>query len=252
MAESVLIPLCLLFMIIAFVYGSVGLGGGSSYTALLFLFGFSHVVIPTVSLSLNTVVSSSAAWQYFRAGHVRWRLIWPFLVTSIPAAYLGGSLEISARVFQVLLMATLVLVAARIYLWEEPNVVRPHAGSTQIFISMVLGGALGFVAGVVGIGGGIYLVPLILILGLGEMKEAAAAGAVFIFINSISGLMARIGTFDFPTELILPLGISVLIGGGLGSWLGASRYRAGTLQRILGVIILAAIGLLIRKLFFGG
>jgi len=250
MAEPSLILLCLLFMTIAFVYGSVGLGGGSSYTALLFLLGFSHVVIPTVSLSLNTIVSSSAAWHYFRAGHVRSRLVWPFLVTSIPAAYIGGSLEISARVFQALLLATLVLVAARIYLREEPDFVHARSAGARMAISLLLGAVLGFVAGVVGIGGGIYLVPLILILGLGEMKEAAAAGAVFIFINSISGLIARAGTFDFPIELILPLGISVLIGGGLGSWLGAGRVRSRTLQRILGVIILAAIALLIQKLFF--
>lgn len=252
MIDPYLIVLCLLFMTVAFVYGSVGLGGGSSYTALLFLFGFSHVVIPTVSLSLNTIVSSSAAWQYFRAGHVRGRLVWPFLVTSIPAAYFGGGLQISARVFQALLMATLLLVAARIYLWKEPEMVRLRSGSVRIVISLVLGAVLGFVAGVVGIGGGIYLVPLILILGLGEMKEAAAAGAVFIFINSISGLIARAGAFEFPAGIILPLGISVLIGGGLGSWLGASRYRARTLQRVLGVIILAAIVLLGRKLLFQG
>ncbi|NNF03059.1 MAG: TSUP family transporter, partial [Rhodothermales bacterium] len=122
----------------------------------------------------------------------------------------------------------------------------------RIGISLVLGAMLGFLAGVVGIGGGIYLVPLIVILGLGEMKEAAAAGAVFILINSTAGLIARAGAFEFPTDIILPLGLSVLVGGLLGSWLGATRNSARALQRILGVIILAAIILLARRLLFSG
>lgn len=233
---------------ISFAYSSVGLGGGSSYTALFAVFGLAYQVIPTASLSLNTIVSLTASIQFARSGHLKFSILWPFLITSVPMAFFGGRLQLSEAVFQILLLVTLAAVAARIYFWKEP--VPRHRGSRafKLGMSLAIGSILGFIAGAVGIGGGIYLVPLILILGIGKTKEAAATGAVFILINSVTGLWARANAYDVPLDLIFPMALAVLVGGVLGSRLGAGRWEARRLQKILGAIILVAIVMLMRKL----
>jgi len=240
-----LIPL---FLFISFSYSSVGLGGGSSYTAVLSIVGLSQVLIPTVSLSMNIIVTASATIQFLRHGHLKWGILLPFVIASVPAAYFGGSLQLSEGVFQSILLVSLVAVAARIYLWKDPILQFPDSRIFRIGLSLFLGGMLGFIAGSVGIGGGIYLVPLIIVTGIAEMKTAAATGAAFILINSIAGLVARSGWTQMPWDLIVPLGITALIGGMAGSFLGSSRWEPKTVQRILGIVILVAIVLLGQKL----
>lgn len=236
------------FLAVSLVYSSVGLGGGSTYTALLAIFGVSHRIIPTVSLTLNTVVTLLASVNYIRHGHARMRLIAPFVATSIPMAYVGGSLELSAQLFYVLLLITLALVAARIYLWSEPRLQLELSRAAKLAVSLGLGALLGFVAGAVGIGGGIYLVPLIIILGLGDEKEAAATGAVFILLNSVSGLGARLQQHVPEPADIAPLVAAVVLGALVGSQMGAAVFQKRTVRRLLGLVILVAIALLIHRL----
>ncbi|GMQ82149.1 MAG: sulfite exporter TauE/SafE family protein [Rhodothermia bacterium] len=238
----------LLFLGIAFMYSSVGLGGGSSYTALLTIFGVSYIVIPTVSLSLNLIVTLAGSINFIRRKHARFGLIWPFLVTSIPAAYLGGSLHLSQTIFGWLLFISLIFVAARIYLVEDLKLGFELSDLTKSVLPFGLGGLLGFLAGAVGIGGGIYLVPLIILFGLGKEKEAAATGAIFIWINSLFGIIARVQVHEITYSDYLPLIGAVAIGGFFGSYLGASRISPKVIQRILGIVILVALVLLVRKL----
>lgn len=242
--------LSLAALAIAFSYSSVGLGGGSSYTALLAIVGFSYLLIPSFSLALNTIVTLGATIQFWRHKHLKWSILAPFVLTSMPAAYLGGSLELSENVFQLLLLGSLITVAARIYLWKDPVFKIPRSRSFQLWLSLGLGLVLGFIAGTVGIGGGIYLVPIIVLTGIGTEKQAAAAGAAFILINSIVGLTARAQLVDLPLDQLVPLGASVFVGGLLGSHLGAGHWQSKTLQKVLGAIILVAIVLLVRKVFF--
>ena len=252
--DELIIPLwtlAILFFGVSFCYSAVGLGGGSSYTALMTIFGVSHLVIPSTSLTLNLVVTFVGSINFIRHGHARVRLILPFLVASIPMAYLGGSLELPKEVFHWILLSSMVLVAARIYLWEKTTLQLQLGTAGQWALSLLLGALLGLVAGIVGIGGGIYLVPLIIVFGLGSEKEAAACGAIFIWINSLSGLIARIQAHAFDLRSILPLVVAVLIGGTLGSHLGSSRLAPRIMQRWLGVIILVAIALLIGKIARG-
>ena len=241
--------LSLLFCLVAFAYSSVGLGGGSSYTAIMAILGVSTVAIPMISLTLNLLVTIVGSINFIRSGHVRMKLLFPFLLSSIPMSYLGGSLQLPKELFYWILLATLFFVALRLYVWEQATI-KLNIGSTgKTALSLAAGSILGLIAGIVGIGGGIYLVPLIIVLGLGTEKEAAACGAIFILLNSVSGLIARLqfNSIDLD-QIILPI-IAVLIGSASGSFMGAVRYRPLTMQKVLGAVILVAIVFLTRKVF---
>jgi len=244
----ILIPL---FAFIAFVYSSVGLGGGSSYTAVLTIVGMTYVLIPTISLTLNIVVTTGATIQFVRNGHLRWRILVPLLVASVPAAWVGGRLQLPETTFQILLLLTLVAVAARIYLWKDPVFDFPSSKAFRLTASLVIGAVLGFVAGAVGIGGGIYLVPVLIMTGVASTREAAATGAAFILFNSVTGVLARASWTDMPWDFLVPLGVTVAIAGFVGSHYGSSRWPSRTIQRVLGVVILIAIALLVQRLATG-
>ncbi len=231
----------LIFLVVALVYSAVGLGGGTTYVALLALTGMDHQQLPTISLSLNLVVTSVGIYNFRRQGHIRFGLIWPFLITSLPMAYLGGSLQLSRVTFLWLLFVTLLFVAARIYLWREVTF-NLHLNDPGRLATMLASGAvLGFVAGTVGIGGGILLVPLLIILGLAGERQAAGAGAVFIWVNSAVGLISRYHRGAFDPVLIAPLIVAVIVGAGIGSYLGAARLKPRAVQQVLGIVILMAL-----------
>ena len=237
----------LLFVLVAFIYSSVGLGGGSSYTALMAIFGMSYLNIPTTSLALNLIVTSIGVINFWRNGHGRLGLIGPFMLTSIPMAYLAGTLILSKNIFQLLLLITLMLVVIRIYFLNNLQFSFQLSGAKKWVFILGLGAVLGFVAGTVGIGGGIYLVPLIIMFGLGSEKEAAAAGAMFIWVNSLAGVIARSPDM-FDADFILPLAGAVIVGGFGGSYLGAVRFDAKTIQKVMGTIVIIAIIFLLRDI----
>ncbi len=241
-------PFAIAFFFVALLYSSVGLGGGSSYTAILAIAGVAPAIIPTTSLALNVIVASLGLASFTRAGYFRPKLILPFLLVSMPMAYLGGQLVLPERIFQWLLLGTLVAVAARIYLVGELHSGLELAAGGRLAVCLALGAVLGFVAGAVGIGGGIYLVPLLVFLNLASEREAATAGAVFVLLNSLAGLLPRIQTGALEASWLLPLGIAVLAGGVLGSYLGSVRFKPRTVQRVVGAVVLLAIAVLLRRL----
>jgi hypothetical protein len=248
--ETLIIDISLLaaiFALVAFFYASVGLGGGSSYTALLALTGASTAAIPLVSLTLNLVVTTIGSAVFLFRGHGRLRLIAPFLVSSIPMAYLGGGLHLPPRLFYLVLMLSLAFAALRIYF---PGNTRPLALSdhSKILLALGCGALLGLIAGIAGIGGGVYLVPLIILLGLGTAKEAAACGAFFIWVNSAAGLLPRMQQSPLDLRDLAPLIAAVILGGMAGSLLGAGRFEPRTMQKILGGILLVAIFFLGKKI----
>lgn len=237
-----------LFFLVAFAYSSVGLGGGSSYTALMAIMGFSVLTIPMVSLSLNFLVTLIGSFNFIRYKHARLKLILPFIVSSIPMAYLGGALQLPKELFYWLLLISLVFVALRIYFLSNVSLTLDLSARGKLVIAFISGAILGLIAGIVGIGGGIYLVPLIIILGLGSAKEAAAAGVIFIWVNSLAGLISRFQHNAIDLTEYIPLIIAVIIGGSLGSFVGAARYPPKVMEKVLGIIIIVAIGFLTRKL----
>jgi len=239
--------LALLFLTVAFVYSSVGLGGGSSYTALMAITGVSYLLIPTITLILNLFVTSVGSFNFIRKKHARPTLILPFFVGSIPLSYLGGSLKLPREIFYWILLISLIFVAIRIYILENTAMSVCIGQPQKIILSFIAGCVLGFVAGTVGIGGGIYLVPLIIIFGLGTPKEAAACGVVFVWANSLSGLTARFQHYVMDPKVFLPLIVAVIIGGFLGSFIGSSKLSPKAMEKWLGGIILVAILFLAKK-----
>jgi len=242
--------LAALFFIVAFIYSSVGLGGGSSYIALMAIFGISTLTIPMISLSLNLLVTSIGSYNFIINKHANIKLILPFLITSIPLAFVGGALKLPTEIFYWVLLVSLIFVAARIYFWKNVTINFNFTQKEKIILSLIAGSLLGLIAGIVGIGGGIYLVPLIIILGLGSEKEAAACGAIFIWLNSFAGLLSRLQYNSIDVTNYIPLIIAVLVGGALGSYMGSFKFSAKTMDKMLGSVILVAIFFLTKKLLF--
>ena len=243
--------LAAIFAAIAFTYAAVGLGGGSAYTALLVIANLPAASIPTIALTMNLIVTSAGGSQFVRGGHARPGLITPFLISSIPAAYLGGALQLSETLFQVLLLISLAALLPLLLLPKTQTRRPPSGTGTFVLTALVGGGFLGFLAGAAGIGGGIYLAPLIVVLGLGTVQQAAACGAIFIWTNSVAGLIARAQHHVVPWEQLTLFGSIVLVSGIVGSRLGARRLSASTLEKILSLVIAVAIVLLAHRLWTG-
>ena len=250
MEELLISPywLAVIFLFVALVYSTVGLGGGTSYAALLAIFGAAPLAIPTISLILNVLVSLIVSIAFIRAGHARWKLIGALLLASAPMAYLGGWLEIAEELFYLVLIAVLLLVAARIFLWPRPSLEINWTDTIRLAAVILLGATIGFLSGLIGIGGGIFLIPALVILGLTDEKEAAAAGGVFVFINSLAGLTAHLQVFVPAPGDVLPLVAAVILGSLAGSYLGAIRLKRRTIQLVMGGIVLFAALVLIFQL----
>jgi uncharacterized membrane protein YfcA len=236
------------FLLVAVAYASVGLGGGSSYAALMVVFGFSSLSIPNLSLLLNLLVTTVSCFNFIRRGHLRIDLIAPFIVLSLPMAWLGGALQVPEQVFRLLMALSLVVVLVRIYAWNNTAIAHRFSRRQVVMIALALGAVLGFLAGVIGIGGGIFLVPAILLLGLGDMKQAAACGVVFVWLNSFAGLISRSQYNFVDFSNYLPLIVAVLLGGTIGSLIGSSRIESRSLEKVLGLVIVVAVVLLLRSL----
>lgn len=239
--------LTVLFFMVAFTYSSVGLGGGSSYTALMVIFGMNTLAIPMISLLLNLFVTSLGSFNFIRNKHGKIKLIVPFLISSMPMAYVGGALKLQKEIFYWVLLLSLIFVAVRIYFWQNSTIKLNIEQKGKFFISLLAGSVLGLVAGIVGIGGGIYLVPLIIILGLGTEKQAAACGAVFIWFNSLSGLISRCQYNSIEITSYFPLIVAVIAGGFTGSLMGSFKFSPKIMEKILGSVILIAIFFLAKK-----
>lgn len=241
--------LAVAFFLIAFAYSSVGLGGGSSYTALMIIIGMSTLTIPMLSLTLNLFVSSIGSFNFIRQKHARFDILLPFAITSMPMAYLGGALHLPKEVFYWILFVSLLFVLLRIYGLKNTSLNLNLTKNSKLVVSLVSGLIFGFIAGTVGIGGGIYLVPLIVILGLGSQKEAAAIGIIFVWLNSFSGLLSRLQYNSIDLMPYIPLIVAVILGGTLGSYMGATHFSAKKMEKILGLIIFVALIFLAKKLF---
>lgn len=228
----------LLIGIMAFLYASVGHGGASGYLALMALFGTSPTLMKSSALILNVFVSLIAFIQYYRAGHFRWNLFWPFVITSIPLSYIGATLPITDSLYKKLLAVALAIAIARM-LFQPVD--KKETKPVVLWLSLVIGAAIGLLSGMLGIGGGIILSPVILLLGWGRVKETAAVSALFIFVNSMSGLYGLFQKGFVPNTQLSTWLIAALIGGTLGAYQGSFKFNLQTLRYILASVLLIAV-----------
>lgn len=236
------------FFIIAFLHSSVGLAGGSSYTAFMAIFGMPTTIIPSISLSLNTLVSSISSFNFTKNKHLRASLLWPFLLSSIPMTTLGAHIQLPKLWFYCILMITLALCLLRFIIKDDITALYSLSDRQKTLLSLIIGAVLGFLAGCIGIGGGIYLIPCILLFGLGNAKEAAACAAIFILVNSIIGLASKWHLNLVSWQMIWSALLCVGTGGALGSWLGATTWGTRTLKKAIALVLAIACVLLLIKI----
>jgi hypothetical protein len=239
--EWIVVLLAAGMLVAAFGYASVGHGGASAYIAAMALVGIAPAEMRPIALLLNVLVSSLGTWKFYRAGYFRWRLFWPFAVVSIPMAYLGGAITLPGQAYKVLV--GLVLLYAAWQLWrsgksgEEMREVRePPLGW-----AMAIGAAMGLLAGLTGVGGGIFLSPLLLMLGWAGTKQTSAVAAPFILVNSIAGLAAVfVAKGAVLPSYVWILGAAVLAGGWLGAEYGSRRFANPVVRRVLAIVLALA------------
>ncbi len=238
---DVLIYLIPLFFLTALLYSTVGLGGGSTYLALLALFSFPYMAMPKVALVCNIVVVAGGCYFFIKAGHLSLRKILPFLVTSIPAAYLAGRIPVEKTVFLWLLAVSLGVAGTRMLIADKSFQVRTHVTWKRAWLTgLPIGAVLGALSGLVGIGGGIFLAPVLFLLGWAHAKEVAASASVFILVNSTAGLVGQLskGAWAIDLNILVPLGLAVFFGGQIGSRLGSGVISKLLLQRVTAALIL--------------
>jgi len=238
MELTLLIPL---FLITALLYSMVGFGGGSTYLALLALFGVSYTYIPSTALICNIIVVSGGCYFFIKEKHFKLKYVLPFLITSMPLAYLGGSLEINKNTFFLLLALSLLIASARMFLSDNKFKREQNVSTKAIWgFGLPIGALLGFLSGVTGIGGGIFLAPVLYLLGWTKAKTVAASASFFILVNSLAGLSGQFykNSFTIDWELILPLAIAVFIGGQIGSRLSAKNLSLTLLKRLTASLVL--------------
>lgn len=233
--------LALSFALIAFVYASVGFGGGSSYLALLAVVGLPFQEIRLTALLCNVVVVTGGTWIFFQNRQLDGRKILPLVAVSIPAAFLGAKMRISQETF--FLMLGLSLIAAAVLLWFQPKPLADNAVSaSKPMRDGLLGGSIGLLSGMVGIGGGIFLSPLLHLLRWDVARKIAATASVFILVNSLAGLAGQLSRLpaDLNWPRILLLGAAVLMGGQVGSRVSMARFNPLLIRRVTAVLVLAA------------
>lgn len=238
----------LALFVVAALYASVGHGGASGYLALMALFGMSALMMKASALTLNLFVSAISFYAYYRQGYFKFKLLLPFIVGSIPMAFIGARLHIDPTVYKVILGLFLVVAVARMLLQpkEKSQAIIPF----HFLLAIIIGAFLGFFSGMIGIGGGIILSPVLLLLGWAHVKETAAVSAIFIFLNSTAGLAGLYTTgIHVNSEIILWIG-AALAGGLVGSHLGAAKLSFTGLRYLLAMVLLLASFKLITPSFF--
>jgi uncharacterized membrane protein YfcA len=235
--ESIYIFYILLF-IVAFLYASVGHGGASGYLALMAIYAVSPEVMKPTALLLNLFVSLTAFIQFYRGKHFKWPIFLPLALASIPMAFLGGMISLEDDIYKKVLGALLLIPVFRFLIYKNSSAL--DLQKNTIFLSILIGAGIGFLSGLIGIGGGIILSPVLLLLRWTDQKQTAAISALFIFVNSCSGLAGHLYKgISFSPDMISYVGIA-FVGGLLGSYLGSLKFNQNILKNTLAIVLLVA------------
>ena len=236
-----MIILSILFFITAILYSSVGFGGGSTYLALLLIWNIPYYIFPVIALFCNILVVTGNSINYIRAGNHNIKLLIPFLIGSIPFSFLGGTLIVNKEIFEILLFIVLSIAGLLLMInnksYEKKEI---KVKKLNFIISFLIGSILGIVSGIVGIGGGIFLSPILFLLKADSPKNIATSASLFILINSISGIFGQLSKENILNEVLLywPLFFAVIIGGFLGNFLNLKIFSSRVLVLITSVLVI--------------
>ena len=233
-----------LLAIVAFLYSSVGHGGASGYLAVMAIMGIAPPLMKSSALLMNLAVSLFSFYGFYRAGFFKLKLFLPFAIASIPMAYLGGTMTLSDSIYKkILAVCILISIARLLYQFKQEET---ENKDVPIWAGLTAGGIIGLISGMIGIGGGIILSPLMLLMKWAKLKETAAVSALFIFINSSSGLYGQImkGGFQIPENLQWAI-LATIFGGLLGSYFGSQKFNLPTLRYMLAMGLFIACAKLI-------
>ena len=228
----------ILLFFVAFFYASVGHGGASGYLALMAIFSFSPEVMKPTALLLNLFVSLTSFIQFYRGGHFRFKLFLPFAIASIPMAYVGGLITVQIEVYKKILGFLLLIPIIRFLFFANIRV--EEIRKSNIALSVIIGGLIGFLSGLIGIGGGIILSPVLLLLKWADMKQTAAISALFIFVNSLSGLAGQLSKgIHFSPDMFAYV-IIAFVGGICGAYFGSLKFNQNILKYLLAIVLIMA------------
>jgi uncharacterized membrane protein YfcA len=228
-------------LVAAFAYASVGHGGASAYIAAMALAGIAPADMRPIALTLNILVSAIATYKFAHAGYFRWRLFWPFAAVSVPLAFIGGAISLPGHAYKILVGVVLIYAAWQLWRSAKAGDEMREVREPPITLAMVVGAVLGLLAGLTGVGGGIFLSPLLLIAGWAGTKQTSAVAAPFILVNSIAGLAAgfTMKSATLPAQVWI-LAVAVLAGGWLGAEYGSRRFTNPLIRRMLAVVLAVA------------
>ena len=248
-----MIILSIFFFITAILYSSVGFGGGSTYLALLLIWDTPYYIFPLIALFCNIIVVTGNSVNYIRAGNHNLKILLPFLIGSIPFAYIGGTLIINKEIFEILLFLVLSVAGSLLLMnnkaYENKDIT---VKKLNIFISVIIGSLLGLISGIVGIGGVIFLSPILFLLKADKPKNIITTASLFILVNSISGIFGQFTKDNIINEFVMywPLFLSVFIGGLIGNYLNLKIFSNRVLALITSFLVIFVAARMAFKIFF--
>lgn len=221
------------------LYSSVGHAGASGYLAVMALFGLAPDTMKPTALVLNILVATIAAVQFHRAGYFSWNTFWPFAISSIPFAFIGGSMSIPGNIYKQI-VGLVLLFAAYHFFSKKQSAIAKASKQIPVLVAILAGAGIGLLSGMVGVGGGIFLTPLILYMGWAGTKQTAGVSAMFILVNSIAGIAGHLSSVKFLPDMIYILGFAAVLGGTIGSYMGSRRFANATIYQLLAVVLVIA------------
>jgi uncharacterized membrane protein YfcA len=238
-ATVLALTIAALIFIVALLYSTVGHAGASGYLAIMALFGMSAVVMKPTALALNILVAVIGSARFYRAGFFSWRTFWPFAVASIPASFIGGSLTLPVPIYKSIVGVVLLYSAVRLFL-DAGSADARKTKLAPIWVALIIGAGIGLLSGLTGVGGGIFLSPVLLLMGWANTKETSGVSAAFILVNSVAGLMGHISAVSYIPADITYWAPAALIGGWIGTELGTRLLPVAGLRRWLSAVLALA------------
>ena len=227
-----------LLFLVAVLYASVGHGGASGYLALMALFSVAPNVMKPTALLLNLFVSATSFIQFYRGNHFKWKLFLPFAIASIPMAFLGGLILVDGSIYKKILGLLLLIPVVRFLIFPQFDI--SEIKKSNVVLSLLIGAIIGLLSGMIGIGGGIILSPVLLLLKWTDQKQTAAISAAFIFVNSVAGLAGQLTKgIHFSADMFLYVAIA-FAGGMVGAYFGAHKFKQTVLKNVLAVVLMMA------------